>query len=360
MGKKVFEKINLGGIEVNNRIVRSATGELMADSNGYVTDRLIKMYTDLCDGDIGLLITGLTEVVEGTLTYTLMKISDDSYIEGLKRLTDAVHEKNGKIVAQLVHHGAQVKGNPDYTPYSPSGVGDEESSFKPKEITKEEIKKVVEDFGDGALRAKKAGFDGVQIHGAHGYFFSRFLTPYYNRRNDEYGGSIENRVRIILEAYENVRSKCGEDFPVFIKMNISDFLEKGGLTFEDSRKAAKLFAQAGFDSIEISGGIRRGDHLPMRPKIKTVEDEAYHRDYGEIIAKDLDIPIILVGGFKSLEVIEDVISNTDIEAVSMCRPFIREPRLLNRWLDGQTEKSKCISCNQCFSPTGTTCIFNRK
>ncbi|MCT4509091.1 MAG: NADH:flavin oxidoreductase [Tepidibacter sp.] len=359
MNKKIFDKINLGGIEVNNRIVRSATGELMADSNGYVTDKLINMYDELCQGNIGLIITGLTEVVKGTQTHTLMKIHDDSYIEGLKKLTDSVHEKNNKIVVQLVHHGAQIHGNPDYIPYSPSGVGDEGAAFKPKEISKEEIKKIVEDFGDGALRAKKAGFDGVQIHGAHGYFFSRFLTPYYNRRNDEYGGSIENRILIILEAYENIRSKCGEDFPIFIKMNSSDFAEKDGLTFEDSKKAAKIFAKVGFDAIEISGGNLRGKCSPVRSGIKTTEDEGYHKEYADSIAKEIDIPVILVGGFRSLDVIEEALENTSIEAISMCRPFIREPKLITRWIDGETQKSKCVSCNKCFNPRGTSCIFNK-
>lgn len=359
MDKKVFEKINLGGIEINNRIVRSATAELMGDSNGYVTDKILNMYSDLCDGNIGLIITGLTEVVEGTSTFTLMKIHDDSYIEGLKKLTDLVHSKGNKIVIQLVHHGSQISGRPRYEPYSPSGIDDEGSRVKSREITKEEIKKLIEDFGDGALRAKKAGFDGIQIHGAHGYFFSRFLTPYYNRRNDEYGGSIENRARIILEVYENIREKCGEDFPVFIKINASDFLEKDGLTFEDSKKAMKMFDEAGFNAIEVSGGIKIGKHTAVRTRINKREDEAYHRAYANDIAKEISIPVIVVGGFRSLDVVEEVIENTGVEAVSMCRPFIIEPKIITRWLEGDTEKSKCVSCNKCFNPRGTKCIFNR-
>lgn len=358
MNKKVFEKINLGGIEINNRIVRSATGELMGDSNGYVTDRLINMYSDLCEGNIGLIITGLTEVVEGTATHTLMKIHDDSYIEGLKKLTDLVHSKENKIIVQLVHHGSQISGRLRYEPYSPSGIDDEGSKVKSREITKEEIKKIVEDFGDGALRAKQAGFDGVQIHGAHGYFFSRFLTHYYNRRTDEYGGSIENRARIILEAYENIRKKCGEDFPIFIKINACDFLEEDGLTLEDSKKAAKIFSEVGFNAIELSGGVKSGKHTPVRPAIRTREDEAYHKEYAIEIAKEISAPVILVGGFRSLDVVKEVIKDTGVEAVSMCRPFIIEPKLVTRWLEGDTGKSKCVSCNKCFNPRGTTCIFN--
>lgn len=359
MSKKVFEKINLGGIEVNNRIVRSATAELMGDSNGFVTDRLLDMYSDLSDGNIGLIITGLTEVVEGTATYKLMKIHDDAYIEGLKKLTDLVHSKGSKIVVQLVHHGSQISGRPKYVPYSPSGIEDEGSRIKSREVTKEEIKKIVEDFGDGALRAKKTGFDGVQIHGAHGYFFSRFLTPYYNRRQDEYGGSIENRVRIVLEAYENIRKKCGEDFPVFIKINACDFLEKDGLTFEDSKKAMMMFSEAGFDAIEVSGGIKIGKYTAVRTGIKSRDDEAYHKEYAENIAKEINTPVIVVGGFRNLDTIKEVIKNTEVEAVAMSRPFIIEPKLITRWQEGDIDKSQCISCNKCFNLRGTVCIFNK-
>lgn len=360
MKKKVFENINLGGIPVRNRIVRSATGEAMGDTSGYVTDALLTMYKDLSMGNVGLIITGLTEVVEGTRTYNLMKIHNDSYIDGLKKLVDEVHHNGSKIIVQLVHHGSQIHGKPDYIPLSPSGIDDKYTQCTSKEITKDEIKQIVAAHGDAALRAKKAGFDGVQLHGAHGYFFSRFLTPYYNRRTDEYGGCIENRVRIIIEAYEDIRRKCGEDFPVFIKINVSDFLEEGGLTFEDSKKATKLFSDAGFNSIELSGGIRIGKHSPIRPSIKTKEDEAYHKDYAIEIAKEIHTPVILVGGLKSLDVIEEVLNTTDIEAISMCRPFIREPQLLNRWLEGDTKKATCISCNKCFSPHGTSCVFTRK
>lgn len=360
MEKQVFQEFNLGGISVENRIVRSATGELMADSNGYVTDRLINMYSELSEGNIGLIITGLTEIIKGTMTHTLMQISDDSHIEGLKKLTDTVHNNSGKIMMQLVHHGAQIHGKPDYTTLSPSAIGSNGTDFTQKEMTKQDLETIIEEFGNAALRAKKAGFDGVQVHGAHGYLLSRFLTPYYNRRKDEYGGSIENRTRITLDVYKNIREKCGNDFPIFIKMNVSDFMENDGLSFEDSKKAAKIFSDIGFDAIELSGGILIGEHSPARTKIKTIADEGYHRDYASLIAEEIDTPIILVGGYRHLESIEDVLKNSKIEAVSMCRPFIREPKLVKKWLDGNKEKSKCISCNKCFNPNGSECIFNKK
>lgn len=237
MRKNVFEKIKLGGIEMNNRIIRSAVAELRADINGYVTDKLIKEYEDLGDENIGLIITGLTEVIKGTQTYTLMKIHDNSYIDGLKKLVDAIHEKDNKIMIQLVHHGAKIIGELDYQAFTPSGFDDEERKLGYKVMTKDDINKVVNDFGDAALRAKKAGFDGVQVHGAHGYLLSKFLSPYYNKREDEYGGNVENRARIILEVYDNIREKCGKDYPVFIKIGASDFMgDEGFVCYLDYKK----------------------------------------------------------------------------------------------------------------------------
>jgi len=360
MQRKVFEKINLGGIEVNNRIVRSATAEVMADLNGYMTQNILNMYSDLCEGNIGLIITGLTEIVEGTFTHTMMKIHDDSYIEGLKKLTDLVHSKGNKIVSQLVSHGSQLLADTGYIPFSPSGIEMEGSPVQSREITKEEIKKVVGNFGDAALRAKKAGFDGVQIHAGHGYLFSRFLTPLFNKRTDEYGGCIENRGRIILEAYENIRKKCGKDFPIFIKMNVCDFLEEDGLTFEDGKKLAKILSDVGMNAIEITGGLSISKHSPSRVRIKSKDEEAYHREFASEIAKTVDSPVIVVGGFRSLDVIEEVINDTEIAAVSLSRPFIIEPNLVTRWIEGDTKKSKCISCNKCYNINGTSCVFSQK
>lgn len=187
---------------------------------------------------------------------------------------------------------------------------------------------------------------------------SRFLTPYYNRRTDEYGGCIENRARIILEVYDNIRKKCGYDFPIFIKMNACDFLEENGFTFEDSKQLSKILSDVGIDAIEISGGLIISKYAPSRVGIREKTDEAYHREFASNIAKNVDVPVIVVGGFRSFDVIEEVIDNTEIEAVSLARPFIIEPKLVTRWIEGDTRKSKCISCNKCFNVHGTRCIFN--
>lgn len=334
MNKRLFEKINIGGIEVNNRFMRSATVSQKANIEGYVTEDILNMYRELSEGQVGLIITGTMGIIKGADNSKLLRIHDDSYLEGLKKLTDVVHKNNSKIIPQLGHGGS---------------LG----------MTKVEIKDFVDKFGEAALRSKKAGFDGVQIHAAHGFLFSKFLSPYYNRRTDEYGGSLENRVRIIIEVLNNIKIKCGKEFPVFIKMNSSDFFRNGnGFTFEESKHAAKIFSDSGFDAIEISGGAAGGEYGPARSKIHSKEQEAYHKEFSEKIAKEVSIPVILVGGIRSLEVAEEILKETKIEAISLSRPLIREPKLIKRWAEGTIEKAKCVSCNNCFSPEGITCIFN--
>jgi len=335
MSKKVFEKINLGGIEVNNRFIRSATVVQKATIDGYVTEDLLDIYRELSEGQVGLIITGTMGIIEGADDSKLLRIHDDSYLEGLKKLVDVAHKNHSKIIPQLGHGGTL-------------------------QMTKVEIQSFVEQFGEVALRSKKAGFDGVQVHAAHGFLFSKFLSPYHNRRTDEYGGSLENRTRIMLEVLNSIKIKCGIDFPVFIKINSSDFFENGnGFTFEECKEAAKIFADAGFDAIEISGGAAGGEYGPARSKIHLKEQEAYHKDYAAEIAREVSIPVILVGGIRSLEVAEDILEETNIEAISFSRPLIREPQLIKRWIEGNTEKAKCVSCNRCFNPEGASCIFNK-
>ena len=361
MCTKLFEKNILGGIEVTNRIVRSAT-QLGIDSlTSRISNDSLDIYKELAEGNIGLIITGMMEVTQRTLAPKISKIDKDSAIPGLKKLTDLIHSKNGKIIAQIVHLGSRVYIRQLRKPYGPSAVQDLATKITSREMTVKQIKKLIEDFGDAALRIKKSNFDGVQLHAAHDYILSKFLSPYYNRRTDDYGGTIENRSRIILEIYENIRKKCNEDFSVFIKMNCSDFFENEmGLTFDDSLIAAKYFAQTGFNAIEVSGGMVGGIHYTSRKNILKKEDEAYHAEYANRIANEVSIPVIVVGGLRSPAVMEDLLQNSKIAAISMCRPFINEPQIINRWLSGDTEKTRCISCNKCFNPRITGCVLNKK
>lgn len=361
MNKLVFEKTNIGRVEVKNRFIRSATVSGVGTIDGYVTEEVLNKYRDFSEGQVGLIITGTVGVMEDDpFAPRTLRIHDDSYIEGLKNLTDMVHKDNSKIIAQIGHNGALIFSKPKNQPIGPSEVKDSASGIIAKEMTKNDIENIVEAFGQAAVRSKKAGFDGVQIHAAHGFLLNKFLTPFYNRRNDEYGGSVENRTRIIVKILNNIKTKCGKEFSVFLKINSSDFLEdKKGFTFEDCKEACEIFSEAGYDALEISGGLVGEKYGPARTKIHTKEQEAYHRELAEIIAEEISTPIILVGGIKSLEVAEEILKETKIEAISLSRPLIREPKLVKRWIEGDTQKATCISCNKCFTTEGVVCIFNK-
>ncbi|MCF8011020.1 MAG: NADH:flavin oxidoreductase [Clostridiales bacterium] len=359
--KKFFEKINLGGIEVSNRIVRSATGESLAAEEGYVNEDVFKIYKDLAEGKVGLIITGMMAVKKNDICPGLLRIHDDDYIEGLQKICSVVHKNNSKIMAQLAHGGTQIIANPSHSPIGPSKVKDLVSGITAKEMTQDDIYDLVKSFGNGALRTKKAGFDGIQLHAAHGYLLSKFLTPYYNQRNDEYGGSLKNRIRILIEILNNVKSKCGQDYPVFIKLNSADFLDHNeGLMFKEGLQIAKLVAEERFDAIEVSGGITYTPNSESRKNINSKEKEAYFEGYAEKVANAVSIPVILVGGIRSLETIEEVLQGTGITAISLCRPLIREPGLVKRWLAGDREKSKCISCNKCLDTRDLGCFRIRQ
>jgi 2,4-dienoyl-CoA reductase-like NADH-dependent reductase (Old Yellow Enzyme family) len=217
-------------------------------------------------------------------------------------------------------------------------------------MTTQDIREIVDAFAGAARRAKSAGFDGVQVHSAHGYLLSQFLSPIYNRRRDEYGEDVRNRARIHLEIYDAVRQAVGKDYPILIKMNCRDFAENG-LSLEDSVQIAGLFAGAGFDAIELSGGLLTNKELsPCRPGINSVDKEAYFKEEARVFKQEVGIPLILVGGVRSIEVAEQLIADGVADYISMSRPFIREPDLVNRWKAGDRSRSSCKSDNLCFRP----------
>lgn len=353
--RKSLSSANIGGIEVRNRIFRSATHEGFAEKNK-VSDRLVKMYTDLSEGGVGLIITGYVGVSstdnQGPHTVSL---TDDSCIPGLQRLAETVHQYGSRIVAQLNHATSQIFFAPRGTVYGPSDVADPATGIKPVPFTAEQIRELIKEFGEAALRAKKAGFDGVQIHGAHGYLLSKFLSPVFNTRTDEYGGSPEKNRKIVIDVLEEIKGRCGKDFPVWIKLNCSDFDHAGaGLDTEGFLEVAKALAGKGIDAIEVSGGTFAAKFTPCRSK----KHSAYHLNEAKILKGLVDVPVILVGGLKNIDSIDQILSETGIDAVSMSRPFIREPDLVKRWMNGDLKDATCISCNGCFNPKGTQCFFN--
>ncbi len=360
----------IGNLEIKNRFVRSATYEGMATEEGHVTDKLVELYKKLAEGGVGLIITGYAYVQQSGIAFdTQMGVYNDDLIPGLSKIADIVHKysQDCKIALQIVHCGRQSR-HLEKT-LAPSAVLDKLTRKMPKEMTVEEIKETIEAFAQAIRRTKEAGFDAIQLHGAHGYLLSEFLSPYTNKRTDEYGGSTERRIKVVEDIYNRSIELVGKDFPILIKMNGDDFLE-GGLTVEESKKIAEKLSKLGFAAIEISGCMWevckrskkelgwKSTFVPeSRMLIGTKNEPAYNLPSAKEIKKVIDVPLILVGGINSLDLVKQILTEGSADFVSLCRPLIREPDLPNRWLKGIGEsKVECIYCNGCMSSLVTTGI----
>lgn len=362
---KLFEKTKIKSLSLKNRFVRSATWEGMCDDGGRPTEKLMDYYRNLAKSGVGLIISGYTFVrPEGRQMPGTMGMHKDDLRPEMEKLTSAVHDEGGKICVQLVHAGGQTNTkHAGRQPMAPSAIQVAQFPEVPQELSKKDIAEIVTAFGDAARRARDFGFDAVQLHGAHGYLINQFLSPHINKRTDEYGGSIENRCRFMMEVYRKVRKAIGSDYPVMIKLNGSDNLN-GGFTIEDALYAAKLLDREGIDAIEVSGGTSAsGDKNPVRIKVSKPEKEAYNLDLAKKIKGAVTCPVMSVGGFRSFETAKRAIQD-DIDYISMSRPLIREPNLISRWKSGDTGKATCISCNSCFMPGikegGIYCVVEAK
>ncbi len=345
----LFEPFSFSGLNLRNRLVRSATYEKRADEDGFVTESLIELYEDLTRGGIGFMITGNALVhPSGRTIPQMLCIHSDIYLQGLRKLTSAVHELGGVIALQVVHGGRQsfpvLLGGND--PLAPSAVYDSSTKIMPRAMTDNEIWEVIDAFGDAARRARIAGFDAVQIHGAHGYLVSEFLSPYTNRRDDYWGGDEERRFHFAEEVYRSMRAEVGADYPLFIKMNGDDLIE-GGLTGDEAVRIAARLEEMGLDAVEVSGGMYESSRKSAQPDILDPDDEAYFRNRGKAFKDSLHIPVMLVGGMRSTAVMEDVLLRGEADLISLARPLIREPDLPNKFKEGK-EKADCISCNGCM------------
>jgi len=362
---RLFETTEIKGMKLANRFVRSATWEGMATEDGGCTPRLVEVYRRLAEGEVGLIITSHAYVrKDGQAGLFQLGIYDDHLKDGLKQLVKAVHLAKGKIVAQISHAG--FFANPKLSGMTPLAVSPaEEFGKSPRRIlTEKDIHEIVVSFGEAATRAKEVGFDGVQLHGAHGYLMSQFLSPAFNKRTDSYGGAVENRARALIETLGEVRSAVGKDYPVLVKLNSEDYLE-GGLTLGDSLKVGRMLQDAGIDAIEVSGGsVVSGTLSPSRLGIKSEEKEAYFRAASKAFKEALDVPIILVGGVRSPDLAEKLLEQGYADYFSMSRPVIREPGLVKRWASGDRSKARCLSDNQCFGPgvkgEGVYCVTEKK
>lgn len=357
----LFSPINLGSIEIKNRFVRSATHDFMAEEDGSISFRQLELYRNLARGGVGLIITGHAYVLpSGKASPRQIAVDDDRFIPGLRQLTSVVHESLTPIFLQLSHAGRQTKEKIcGCQPLAPSPVYEPVYKVMPREMSQTEIEEVIKAFVAAARRAKEAGFDGLQLHCAHGYLLSSFLSPYTNRRQDQWGGSLENRARIILEILRGIRKEVGEDFPIIAKLNSSDYLPYG-FEIEDAIKVAQMLEEEGLAAIEVSGGSAESGKGSMWPGVRLEEEEGYFVPAAALIKKKLKIPVIGLGGLRSFRIMEKLVVEGQVDLVSMSRPLIREPDLIARFERGEASASKCISCNKCFNPRGIVCAEARK
>ncbi len=350
--KELFQPASIRQMKLANRFVRSATYEGLAAADGACTFPLIGKIADLAEGGVGLIITSHAFVSpEGRARPRQLGIHTDAMIPGLRKMTEAVHGKGGRIVIQLAHGGVEADpGVAGLEALGPSAIAKPDAAVS-REMGAADLSRIVEAFGDAALRAKKAGFDGVQIHAAHGYLLSQFLSPHFNKRTDAYGGSLENRARLLREVLSSIRARMGGDLAVLVKINSDDFLDDG-FRQDEMIRVSQMLETGGVDAIEISGGTRySGDKIPSRIGISKIrEDEVYYREAAADFKTAVNVPLILVGGIRSLRVAEGLVDEEVADYIALSRPLIREPHLVRRWQSADPSGATCVSCNRCYRP----------
>jgi 2,4-dienoyl-CoA reductase-like NADH-dependent reductase (Old Yellow Enzyme family) len=346
--------MKINSMTLKNRFVRSATYDGSAEKTGHVSQKQIEIFQKLAQGGVGLIVTGITSVHAcGQISSFQNSLASDDCIEGFKAMSDTVHDHGAKIAVQLFHGGREIARI--YRPekkqaIAPSFIDDDPYFRGPyRAMTREDIHETVQAFGDAAERARKAGVDAVQVHGAHAYLLSQFLSPFTNRRDDQWGGALLNRLRLHHEIIKAIRAKVGPDYPVLIKIGVQDRFPEG-LLFQDGKEAALHLARWGFDALEISSGLRGHgyENSEFQPHIVRLDQEGYFRQWCGEICRKVDVPVMMVGGLRSPGLMEEVIRNGETDFVSLSRPLIREPGIINKWKAGERQRAACVSCNQCF------------
>lgn len=374
----LFQSVNIGNLTLRNRFIHSATHEAMAGDDAKINNTIVRRYETLAKGEIGLIIPGHLFVHRlGKAHKGQCGIHSDDMIEGLSQLADVIHKHGSRVAFQLAHGGRQAdKAIIRHAPLAPSKWGRDPATLnKPHQMTDKEIKETIFAFVYAANRAVKAGADAIQLHAAHGYLMSEFLSPFFNRRKDEWGGSDENRFRFIKEVITNIKEVLPGDMPILVKMNANDFTPKKGMTPDLAARYAKWMVDLGVDAVEASCGTAysfhtiRGDipadelieglpfwmkpigKLKLNAMAKTNKfEEAFNLTAGKVMKRMMGkASLILVGGLRKLTHMEEIIERGDADLISMSRPFIREPFLVKKFKEGKSTKASCINCNKCFA-----------
>jgi len=341
----LFTPAKISTLNLPNRLVRSATAERLADLRGFPLPELKILYRELARGGVGLIISGHMYVHPSGKAHSEMTgIYADNLIPALSELTKSVHQEGGKIVVQINHGGFQCDKDVVAETIAPSMIEDSRRGQTSRAMNLEEIETTIDAYAQAARRVKEAGFDGVQIHAAHGYLISQFLSPYTNRRTDSWGGNLQNRTRFLQKVCQAVREQVGDDFPMMIKLGMEDGVENG-LSPQEGAKIVTELEHFGLDVLEISGGYRSQN---TKKGIRTEQDEAFFLPNVKIARNTTILPIMAVGGYRSMSVMENVLESGYADFISLCRPLISEPDLPNLFRAGIKVRSRCISSNNCW------------
>ena len=342
----LFENINIGQITLKNRLIMSAM-DLGFTSDGTINDRIINFYRERAKGGVGLIVVGgCYPEINGKVWKSIIGLDKDEFIPGLKRLTDAIHRYDVRVAAQLLHAGRSASSFfTKMQPVAPSAVAYRSIKQEPRALTIPEIKTVINNYVSATLRAKKAGFDAVELHGGMGYLINQFLSKATNKRNDEYGGSLENRVRFAQEMILAIKETVGKDYPIIFRMSGDDLVEEG-LKIEESVEIARILQQAGADAFNVSPGWHESKTPIMLMSIPRMA-------YAYLSAKiksQLTVPVIASVRINDLKLAEEILDNEQADMVSIGRPLIVDPELPNKYKNGQFNDIRtCIACNQgCF------------
>lgn len=340
---QLFEPIEIGKLSLRNRLIRSATAERLSDLiTGAPTPALGAMYRRLAEGGIGLLVTGHACVeMQGRAHPKMSAIDHDDLVPAWREIIRPAQAAGARLMMQINHAGASVDPTVTFNPISPSGVATNERIL-PGIMYEDDIQRIVAAFGQGARRAREAGFDGVQIHGAHGYLVTQFLSTYTNRRTDAWGGDLGVRMRFLEQVVAAMRAQVGHDYPIWIKSGVAGRAD-GGLTLDQGAAVARRCVELGVDAIEISHAIGQpvgvderaeAAYLPLAPAVR----QAVGPDY----------PLALVYGFRQRQTMEEVLQGGVVQLISLCRPLILEPELPLRMQQGLQESARCVRCGRCW------------
>ncbi|MBN1190190.1 MAG: NADH:flavin oxidoreductase [Dehalococcoidales bacterium] len=353
----LFEPFHINKMRIENRFVRSATLDNLGKDRT-VSQQQLDFYRELARGEVGLIISsGLFPGLDGWAAPGQVGIHQDSMIGPLKKLTDEVHRCGGKIAAQLMHAG--WFGNPELCGFQvvgPSAMVNPAKGLPVRELSSDEVYEHVDQFIQAGRRAAEAGFDAVQIHAAHGWLVSSFLSPVTNRRLDRWGGSAEKRAAFLVQVLEGIRRLAGTDYPVLVKLGLKDYHPQGK-SLEEGIASAATFVSAGADAIEVSEGIEAEPFHHIRQNATS----PYYIDESRKAAEVIDRPLILVGGIRKLADMEKIVNEGTASAISACRPFIMDQHIVSKLRRGLINGSKCISCNGCITEMhkqNIHCVFN--